>query len=168
MEYELKLTELNDEFRKVIDEYLKRKSIEEDDMMKMVLKEVMINFIAEDFAKLQKAIDKDNKFDIKKPVKEIYFETLCANYIYYNHDFDSIVESAIKRTDEMREYIMGLDKREHIRSIVKLLADIDDNGLSERNIALIIITIYMICKQYDINFKKCIADINVEDILWVK
>lgn len=165
MKNELKLTELNDEFRKVIDEYLKRKSIEEDDAMKMVLKEVMINFIAEDFAKLQKAIDKDNKFDIKMPVREIYFETLCANYIYYNRDFDSIVESAIKRTDEMREYIMGLDKREHIRSIAKLLADIDDNGLSERNIALIIITIYMISLQYDIDFGKCIADINVEDIL---
>lgn len=165
MKNELKFTELNNEFRKAIDEYLKRKSMEEDDAMKMVLKEIMINFIADDFANLQKAIDNDNKFDIKRPVKEIYFETLCANYIYYNHDFDSIVESAIRRTDEMHDYIMSLDKREHIRSIVKLLADIDDGGLNERNIALIIITIYMICKQYDIDFEKCIADINVEDIL---
>lgn len=162
---ELKFTELNNEFRKAIDEYLEIKKIEEDDAMKMVLKEIMMNFIAEDFAKLQEAIDKDNKFDIKKPVKDIYFETLCANYIYYNHDFDAIVESAIKRTDEMYEYIMSLEKREHIRSIVKLLADIDDSGLNKRNIALIIITIYMICKQYDIDFEKCIADINVEDIL---
>lgn len=165
MKNELKFTELNDEFRKTIDEYLKRKNMEEDDMLKMVLKEIMINYIAEDFAKLQKAIDKDNKFDIKKPVKEIYFETLCANYIYYMHDFDAIVESSIKNTNDMYDFVMSLDKREHIRSTFKLLAEIDDSGLNERNISLIIITIYMICKQYDIDFGNCIRDINVEDIL---
>lgn len=163
MQLKMTFKQINDGFRKAIDKHLKEKNME-NDAVKNTLKKIMINFIAEDFAILQDAIDNDNKCDIKKPIKDIYFETLCANYIYYNHDFDSIVESAIRRTDEMHDYIMSLDKRERIRSIVKLLADID-GGLNERNIALIIITIYMICKQYDIDFEKCIADINIEDIL---
>lgn len=165
MELKITFKQLNDGFRQAIDKYLKRKNIEENDVKKIAVKEFMINFIADDFAKLQKAIDKDNKIDIKKPVRKIYFETLCANYVYYKQDFDAIVEGAIKNTNYMRDFIMSLDKREHIRSIVKLLADIDDSGLNERNIALIIITIYMICKQYDIDFGNCITDTNVEDIL---
>ena len=164
MQLKMTFKQINDGFRKAIDKHLKEKNME-NDAVKNTLKKIMINFIAEDFAILQDAIDNDNKCDIKKPIKDIYFETLCANYIFYKHDFDAILESAVKKTNNMHDFIMSLDKREHIRSIIKLLAEIDDSGLSERNIAIIMITIRMLGLQYDIDFGECIADIKVEDVI---
>lgn len=164
MQLKMTFKQINDGFRKAIDKHLKEKNME-NDAVKNTLKKIMINFIAEDFAILQDAIDNDNKCDIKKPIKDIYFETLCANYIFYKHDFDAILESAIKKTNNMHDFIMSLDKREHIRSIIKLLAEIDNDGLTERNIAIIMITIRMISLQYDIDFGECVADIKVEDVI---
>ena len=165
MKNELKFTELNDEFRKAVDEYLKRKSKERDNIAICTIKDKLKDSLACDFESLQRAIELDHVSEMKTIIACLYVQTLCANHIYHKHDFDAIVESAIKKTNDMHDFVMGLDKREHIRSIDNLLSDIDDSGLNERNIALIIITIYMISLQYGIVFNECIANIKAEDIL---
>ncbi len=165
MKKELRFVEFNDKVKKAMDKHMKRKSKERDNIYICTLKDRLKNSLACDFGLLQRAIDLDHISEIKNIIGCLYIQTLCANSIYHKHDFDAIVESAMRKTDEMYAFVMSLDKREHIRSIVKLLNDVDDSGFSERNIAIIIITIYMISLQYDIDFEKCIADINVEDIL---
>lgn len=162
---EINIKKFNDEARKAVDKYMKRKSKERDNIYICTLKDRLKDSLACDFAMLQKAIDLDHISEIKTIIGCLYIQTLSANHIYHKHDFDAIVKSAMKKTDEMHDFIMSLDKREHIRSIVKLLADIDNSGFNERNIALIIITIYMISIQYDIDFEKCIEDVGVEALL---
>lgn len=165
MQLKMTFKQFNDDVRKAMDKYMKRKSKERDNIAVSTLKDKLKDSLAYNLASIQGAIEIDDISKIKTNLACLYVQTLCANHICHDYDFDAIVENARKNTNYMRGFIMSLDKREHIKSIAKLLADIDDNGLNERNIALIIITIYMINIQYDIDFGERIADINIEDIL---
>ena len=101
-------------------------------------------------AVIVESINSDNYTALEHEVK-----SLC-DYMNKNNvsgQYKKCKGKAIDQYDELESFIKTLGKRDLIKSIVDCIYKIKENKLNFENTKLIIISLYIACSLYDIEFK---------------
>lgn len=120
------------------------------EMLKKVKKEKEAEHVAMTLAVIVESINSDNCTALEHEVK-----SLC-DYMNKNNvsgQYKKCKGKAIDQYDELESFIKTLGKRDVIKSIVDCIYKIKENKLNFENTKLIIISLYIACSLFDIEFK---------------
>ncbi len=120
------------------------------EMLKKVKDKKEAEHVAMTLSVIVESINSDNYTALEHEVK-----SLC-DYMNKNNvsgQYKKCKGKAIDQYDELESFIKTLGKRDIIKSIVDCIYKIKENKLNYENTKLIIMSLFIACTLYDIEFK---------------
>ena len=120
------------------------------EMLKKVKEKKEAEHVANSLARIVHCIDNNYTYVLESEIK-----TLC-DYIRKNNisgAFKRCRKEAIDDCTDSQKFIESLEQKDATKSIIDCISKIKDNSLSFKNTKLIIISLFITCSLFDIEFK---------------